>query len=222
MKIQTPIIEVFIADDHELLRKGLISLLEDVEDMHLTGEAANGAELINKLQYCTPDIVMIDFQMPVMDGVEATRIITKTYPSIAVIAISSFKYEHNIIKMITSGARGFVSKGANKAEFLEAIRTVHKNRTYYDKPIGKKLLDMIAAGQFDPQQNKFTSQLTARETEVLRMICMQKTNREISSLLELSPRTIEDFRNNLLTKTESDNTAGLVLFAIRFGIYDPE
>ncbi len=220
MKAQSTPIEIFIADDHELVRQGFRLLLEREPGIQVIGEAINGADLVEQMQYHTPDIILVDIQMPVMDGAEATKIITKKYPGIRIITLSLYNNEYNIIKMVLAGAQGHLSKAASPKEMVEAIKTVYNHGMYYDKAADKKLSAMISNKFFDRRHKQFTANLTERETEVLRLICMQKTNREISSILTLSIRTIEDFRTKLLVKTGSGNAVGLVLFALRYGIYD--
>jgi DNA-binding NarL/FixJ family response regulator len=222
MKTQPAPIEIFIVDDQELLRQGLRGLLHDEQDFKVIGEAVNGEDLLKQVENNMPDVILMDIRMPVMDGIEATRVLTKKYPGVFVLAISVFSHEYNIIKMIVAGAKGHISKGVSKGELIDAIKTVHNNSTYYDKPVSVKLTGMIVNKHFDPHQKEFTFHLTAREAEVLRYICMQKSNRDISAILDLSVRTVEDFRNKLLIKTNSDNTVGLVLFAMRYGLYNPE
>lgn len=118
MSTYSPPIAVFIVDDHELLRDGMKYALEGQSGIMITGEASNGADLIERIKNNIPDVILMDIQMPVMNGIEATKIITKKYPQVSVIAISVFNHEYHIIGMILAGARGHLSKGATKAEFI--------------------------------------------------------------------------------------------------------
>jgi len=222
MKTQTSNIEIIITEDYELLRKGFIMLLQQVPGISLIGEAANGMQLLELLETRQPDVILMDINMPVMDGITATRIISKKYPSIGVLVLSTYNHEYNIIKMVTAGAKGHVPKYVSQTELVEAIKTVHANDYYYEKRVSLKLNRMIEENIFDPGQNQFCFHFTPRETEILRLICMEKTNREICNLFNLSIRTVEDFRQRLNEKTGSSNSVGLVMFAMRYGIYDPD
>ena len=215
-------ITIVIADDHVLIRKALIVLLEQTERITVIGEAGDGLELIQLLETIEPDVILTDISMPRMGGSEATRIITKKYPGIPVMAISTFNHEYNIIKMVTAGALGHVSKSVAPKELLEAITTVSGNNFYYERPVRLKLNRMIDDKIFDPEQNDFCFHFTPRELEIMRLICMQKTNRDICQLFKISIRTVEGHRQRLKDKTGATTSVGLAMYACRFGLFDPD
>jgi DNA-binding NarL/FixJ family response regulator len=195
--------------------------LDDIPGIEVIGEAVNGADLLEQVKHNTPDIILMDISMPVMNGIEATRVITKDYPLVAVIALSAFNNEYHISEMIRAGAKGFLLKVVTKADLSEAIITVYNNGNFYCASTLKKMEQPVTSRPFYPG-NKAALHLTLREKEVLYLICLEKSNSEIADLLEISVRTVEGFRTSLFAKTKAVNIAGLVLFAINHGIYRPE
>jgi DNA-binding NarL/FixJ family response regulator len=219
--MQTGLIKILIADDHELLRTGCRRILGDLSGIEVIGEAVNGFDLLNQMEVNIPDIVLTDIKMPLMDGIQATGIITKKHPQVSVIALSYFDYEYYIMEMLDAGAKGYLVKAATKAELVAAIRTVYNGENYFCCHTREKLASMKEGGFFDPRQNKPAIHLTPREKEVLQLVCMEKSNIEISTLLNISVRTVEGFRTSLFAKTNASTIAGLTVFAINYGIYDP-
>lgn len=215
-------IRVVIADDHDIYRDGFRSMLASNQDIELVAEAADGASLLQVTAVNDPDVILTDIRMPVMNGIEATRQLTAKFPHIAVVALTMFNEDHQIIDMLAAGAKGYLLKDAPKADIINAIGTVHRNENYFCNTIAKKLARMVAHNMFDPELREKKIPLSDREKEVLKLLCEQKSNRDISLLLGLSVRTIEGFRADLLQKTGSQNVAGLVVFAIKYGIFTPE
>jgi DNA-binding NarL/FixJ family response regulator len=211
-----PKIKIALADDEELFRKGIAFLLEREKNIEILFEAANGSELI---QYLTeqpeqPDIVLMDLKMPLLNGVEATKIIHANFPSIKVIALTSYNTKPFIANMIQVGAVSFIVKNATPQEMLHTIMEVNSKGFYYNDHVMQiihedMLLNKSTKSKFD------TDYFTAREHRILTLICEQKSTPEIAEMLFISPRTVEGHRNNLLLKTESRNIAGLVVFALQ-------
>jgi DNA-binding NarL/FixJ family response regulator len=221
MRSEPEPIKIIIADDHEVLRDGFKYQLQKYPFLQLVAEAGNGEELIRLAGIYNPDIILTDIQMPVMNGIEATRIISQKYPHLSVIAFTVFNNEYHIAEMLAAGAKGFILKHAHPCELIEAIKTVHKNQHYYCRCSTEKLNRLVANKEYNLVTNKWKNQLSARETEILLLICEQKTNKDISKLLNISVRTVEDFRSNLLIKTQSQNIAGMVNYAVKYGIHIP-
>lgn len=215
-------IKVVIADDHEIYRDGFRSLLQNNDEIELVAEAGNGVSLLEITKMNNPDVVLTDIKMPVMDGIEATRKLNEEFPHIPIIALTMFDEDHYIFDMLSAGARGYVLKDAHKSEILNAIKTVNKNQSYFCKATHLKIGRLIANKLFDPKNNKIMMPLSDREKQILRLVCAQKSNKEISKVLKISVRTVEGFRTILLEKTQSQNMAGLVVFAMRYGIYVPQ
>jgi DNA-binding NarL/FixJ family response regulator len=209
-------IKIVLVDDELLFRKGISFLLERQESIEVLYEASNGVELMDFLKKATllPDIVITDLKMPLLDGVEVTKIIHKDFPSIKVIALTSYDSNCFVANMIDIGAVSYILKNATPNELIKTITEVAVNGFYYNENVLKiiKDNDTITRNSNSSVNNHF---LTNRELEILQLICGQKTTVEISQLLCISPRTVEGHRNNLLIKTESKNIAGLVLYAIQ-------
>lgn len=214
-------IKIVIADDHEIFREGFKSTLQHEPAVELVAEAANGHSLIGIVKQYIPDIIFMDIKMPVMGGIEATRILKAQYPQCAVIALSSYDEEYYISEMMNAGAVGYVLKDADKAQVMEAITTVYKNHEYFCSTIRKKIVGIVADRIRTQTNGKKGVTLTSRETEVLLLVCAENSNKEIAVILKLSIRTVEDFRKKLIQKTASRTSTGLVVFAIRRGIYKP-
>lgn len=215
------LINIIMADDHEIFRDGFAVMFRRSADIKLLGDARNGRQLITMVEKYNPDVVLTDIKMPDLDGVEATRIITASFPQIGIIALSMFDDDNLIIDMLEAGARGYLLKNAHKKEIVEAIRTVNKNEHYYCNHSSAKLAAMIASSRFNPNKELRKIVFTEKETEVMKLICKEFSTREISEAMHLSGRTIEGYREKILEKTHARNTAGIVVYAIRHGIFKP-
>ncbi|MBE0393413.1 MULTISPECIES: response regulator transcription factor [unclassified Flavobacterium] len=207
-------IKVLLVDDEVLFRKGIAFILEREEDIEVVYEASNGKELIDFLETTTehPDIILTDLKMPLLNGVEATKLIHVNFPNIKIIALSSYDSKSFVANMIDVGAVSYLVKNATPQELLKTIREVHNVGFYYNNYVMEVIKETVLDGA---NKRPFEIVLTNRENEVLQLICDQKTTAEIAEILFLSPRTVEGHRNNLLLKTTSKNIAGLVVFAIQ-------
>jgi DNA-binding NarL/FixJ family response regulator len=212
-------IRIILADDHEIFRDGFAGLLKKQDEIILIGEAADGKELVQLAEKLQPDVILTDIKMPIMDGIEATRIIAGRFPHIYVIALSMFNDDNLVIDMMEAGAKGYLLKNAHKTEIIEAIKTVHKQEMYYCKQTSNKLIQLLARSNSGPMKQSLRPKFTAKETEVIHLICQEFSNIEISEQLHLSIRTIEGYRKKIQEKMRVRNTAGIVVYAIKFGIY---
>lgn len=203
-------IKVFIADDHQLFRDGLKYILSETDDCIVVGEASNGEELIDKIDVANPDIILLDINMPVMDGLSAAREILKKNPKQAILVLSMYDSEEYYNAFIDIGVRGFLLKDSSNQELLTAIGKILKGDSYFSQQLLMKIIK-----NKDEVENVH---LTSREKEVLQLICMGASNYEISEKLFISQRTVERHRANLLEKTKSSNSIKLVLFAIKNNI----
>lgn len=216
-------IKLAIIDDQQLFRQGLASLIADSSDLELLYEAETSSQLLTYLKQNTllPDILLLDMKLPDINGNDLNKIIQKEYPSIKVLVLSMYDQERLVYRMIEAGASGYLAKNCSKEELLTAIFTAHKTGFYFNT---HTMQAMRNAAKFKNQPinnvNNIPIVLTKREEEVLQLICKELTNAEIAEKLFISLRTVEGHRNNLLAKTGCKNTAGLVVFAVRFGIYD--
>ncbi|NQX77156.1 response regulator transcription factor [Gilvibacter sp.] len=211
-------IRIGLADDEELFRKGIAFILEREADFEVVFEAENGQKLLDTLATMDdlPDVVLTDLKMPMVNGIEATKAVLKKYPAIKVIALTSYNTRGFIANMVDIGAAAFLVKNSTPKTVKHTVREVVKRGFYYNYQVMQIIQDEL---QGAPSRSlNVAEELTAREKEVLQLICDQFTTHEIADKLFISPRTVEGHRNNLLQKTESKNVAGLVLFAIRHNL----
>ena len=204
-------IRIIITDDHQLFRNGLKILLNSFPDFEVTGEASNGEEFLKLIQSVNADITLMDINMPEMDGIEATRRAIKLIPSINIIALSMYGEEDYYYRMVDAGAKGFLLKDSDIKEVREAILTVVKGGSYFSQEL---LYHVIQKFKHREQETK-SANLSKREKEILAKICEGLSNQEIADNLFISKRTVDKHRANLLGKTNSKNTASLILFAIK-------
>lgn len=213
---ENELISVIITDDHKIIRQGLRSLLERSNKIKVVGEASNGSELLELLSQTPADIVLMDINMPVMDGYEATRQVSDKYPDTKVIALSMLNDEPFVQKMFTCGASGYVLKTTGQEELYSAIKMVANGTTYICSDLSMKMLDRVsrpgAASKVEVGSGK---ELSKRELEILGLIAEGFTNAEIADKLFTSKRTIETHRQNILEKTQAKNTANLIKYAIQ-------
>jgi DNA-binding NarL/FixJ family response regulator len=218
MKLNTPI-RVVLADDHEIFRDGFKTLLKKQQDFEVVGEAENGRDLVTITKELQPDIVVTDIKMPVLDGIEATKSLIKHAPGLGIIALSMFDEEFLIVDMLEAGARGYLLKNAQKEEIFEAIRAVYNNETYYCNKTSSKLAQMIAKSGYNPYHKKQRVDFSERELEIMRLICQEYSNKEIGEKLFISTRTVEGHRNKIQEKIKARNMAGIIIYAVKHGIY---
>lgn len=209
-------IKIALVDDEVLFRKGISFLLEREENIDVVFEASNGEELISYLNQSItkPDIIIMDLKMPILNGVEATKIIRKNFPEIKIIALTSYDTKSFVANMIQVGAVAYLIKNTTPKDLLHTINQVFLKGFFYNENVLETIKDTIISSK-NSKSNLEGSFLSPREIEILQLICLQKTTIEIAEELFLSPRTVEGHRNNLLLKTESRNIAGLVVYAIQ-------
>jgi two-component system response regulator DegU len=207
-----------IADDHELFRKGFISMLSSVPDFEFILEAANGQELLDRLPAHTPDIVFMDLQMPVMDGIQATEAAFERFPNIKVIVVSMYNEDRFVIHMLEKGVQGYLLKDTSPDEVEKAIRRVDEEGFYYNDFVSKAMHRKMVTRQINKHPffpNACNVALSSREKEVLQLICDGLSTTEISDKLFISIRTVEGHRLRVLEKTGTKSTAAAVAFAYK-------
>ncbi|RZK16916.1 MAG: response regulator transcription factor [Pedobacter sp.] len=215
-------IRVLIADNHAIVRNGVISLLEKENNIEIVGQASNGTEVLEILQNeVVPDIILTDVVMPEMNGIELTRLLKLNHPKIKVLILTTADQEDLIISSFRAGAQGYLLKNVNISEVVFAIEQLAAGYTHLCTDIGMKLLNHLQ-GKFTLNSKKLKEsiQLSKRELEILALIAEGYTNGEIADKLFTSKRTIEGNRQNLLDKTGKKNTAALISFVVRNGIID--
>lgn len=209
---------VVLIDDHSLLRNGLASLIESLGHTVLF-EADNGKDFIKKLSNNPePDLVLMDINMPEMDGYDTTLWLKQKHPAVKVVALSMYDSESAIIRMMKCGAKGYILKDSEPAELKEALESLFSKGYYYSELVNSKL--MHAINNFDDGGNEIKSliQITEKETEFLKLICTELTYKEIADKLKISPRTVDNYRDSLFEKLNLKTRVGLAMFAARNGI----
>ncbi len=204
-------IKVAIVDDHSLFRNGLKLLLSGYPEIEVVGESSNGKEFLDDLSHTMPDIVLMDIEMPVMNGIDATTESLKKYPGMKIITLSMFGEEEYYYKMIDAGVKGFVLKNSDIDEVVKAIQTVMADGTYFSQEL---LLNVVKKFRDVRKTEQLHVQLSQREIEIIELICKGLSNQEIADTLHISKRTVDKHRANILSKTDTNNTASLVMFAV--------
>lgn len=211
-------IKIAIADDYTIYRDGLkIGLTQD-ENLEVMLEAGDGEDLIKGMETNMPDVIIMDLKMPVMDGMEATKLIKKKYPEMKILVVTMYDDEKFVIHLMEIGANGYLLKNAEAEEIRKAIYSVHETGYYFNNIVSNALLKkLVIKGNIKPSFKEGV-ELTEREQDVLKLICAEKTANEMGQQLFLSPRSVEGIRQRLIDKVGVRNTAGLVMFAVKNGI----
>ena len=207
--------KILLVDDHKLIRDAIHSYLDQDQEFDVIGQVSNGVEAIEFLDGTSVDVVMMDINMPIMDGVDCTREITKKWPEVKVLALTMMSDNQHIKQMMNAGAVGYILKNCTEEEVKDALRTVNAGDTYYSSEVTETVMqNMMKRKPLKKSHLVVDIPLTEREKEVLRLIIKEYTNQEIADELFISPRTVDAHKRNLLEKTDSKNVAGLVLYAI--------
>lgn len=209
--------KIIIVDDHSLFREGIKLLIENEGYGRVIAEAENGQVFLDLLNTHTPDLVIMDIEMPIMGGLEATKNALKICPDLKILVLTMLSGKTNYFDMINAGAMGFVLKTSGKQEFEKAINTIMRGETYFSNELLRKIIVNINTQSETAIDNSYPNaeNLTAREKEILHYFCQGLTVTEMATKLFLSTKTIEAHRSALLKKTNSKNTINLVLFAVK-------
>ena len=205
-------IRIAIVDDHTLFRNGVASLMSEFDELQVIFEAENGQQMQQALaKHPSPDVVLMDINMPVMDGYEATAWLKKNHPDIKVLALSMFEDDLAVIKMIRSGACGYVLKESKPRELLEAIKIIHTKGVYINELVSGKLIRSVA----DDDE----IDISKKELDFLKYCCSELTYKEIADKMHVSPRTVDNYREALFLKLNLKSRTGLVLYAIQNQVF---
>jgi DNA-binding NarL/FixJ family response regulator len=211
--MQTDKILIAIVDDHTLFRSGVGGLLSEFDELNVVFEAGNGHLMQQMLLKCPlPHVILMDINMPVMDGYDATRWLKEKYPQIKVLALSMFEDDKAVIKMIKCGASGYVLKESKPKEVLDAIKTIHTKGVYINDLVSGKLIRSVT-------EEENTPGFTKKELEFLKLCCSELTYKEIADKMFVSPRTVDNYREALFQKLNLKSRTGLVLYAIQNEVY---
>lgn len=214
-------VQIALVDDHTLLRNGLASLVRSFDGYEVLFEADNGKEFIAQLQhYPAPDLVLLDITMPEMNGFETADWIKQNLPNVKVLVLSVMDNDSIIISMLKKGARGYILKDSKPTVFKQALDNIRDTGFYINELISNKMLNYVTQeGSQSAKETSIISQLSEKEIAFLQMACTEMTYKEIAESMNLSPRTIDGYRDELLKKLNVQSRIGLVTFAIKNGLY---
>ena len=219
--IDTSVIKVAIADDHALFRAGVKTTLSNRKDVQMVAEAENGMQLLNLLKHITPDVILLDIQMPIMDGLATLPEIKRLHPDVKVIMLSMHNDHSVITRMMEVGANSYLTKDTDSEMIYQAIKTCHEQEFYFNDLTNKALLNGLRMKRPVEQEVPDVS-LNDKEITILKLMCEEKSTREIASAVDLSPRTVEAIRDKLKTKTGAKSLAGLIMYAVKAGIVEQD
>ena len=210
-------IRVLLVDDHTLLRDGLSALLELAPDIEVIGEAGNGRQALEKVRELSPDVVLMDIEMPVMDGLEAARRMRAQRLGAKVLILSQFDDATHVVEAVEAGVQGFVDKTAASAEVAASIRSVYRGDSYLSPSAARQLVGEYQRTDHGKGHDEY-DQLTSREKDVLKLVAEGNTSQQIADMLVLSRKTVEGHRTNLMAKLGIHDRVELVKYAVRKGI----
>jgi len=213
-------ITVFLADDHTIVRQGLAKLLEEEPQFKVVGQAENGREAVKMVEALKPQIVIMDISMPILNGIEATRLIKKSCPQTKVIILSMHTHDRYIAELLNLGVSGYLLKDSTGSDIIQAISAAVKGDTYLSPCISRRIVeDYLYFKKKSPQEDRY-GKLSNREREVFQMIAEGHSTKEISDMLCISSSTVKTHRANIMEKLQFENISQLVQFAIHLGIVD--
>jgi DNA-binding NarL/FixJ family response regulator len=209
---------IVIAEDHMVLRQGLRALLNSSDDLDVVGEAGDGMAAIRCIREQNPDLVLLDLNMPKMDGISVIKEIKQIFPATKILALTMFKNEEYILEAFTSGADGYCVKSSSYEELLMAIRSVLSGRNYVSSEISDKVLDGYLESRKKIKKESSLGKITSREREVLKLVGEGYQNKEIADYLCISPKTVEKHRANIMQKLDLHTASALTSYAIEKGL----
>ncbi|MCL5962418.1 MAG: response regulator transcription factor [Chloroflexi bacterium] len=214
-------IRVILADDHTLFRQGLKQLLERQGDLEVVGEANDGLEAVEKTDFLDPDVVLMDLNMPGIDGIKATRLIVERKPNTRVIVLTMYRHEENVLEAVKAGARGYLPKTLDSKELVRGVRAVHRGEALVKASVALKVLDELRQSRDQPK-GRGGCELTERDKDVLRLVARGASNRQIAEQLCLAEKTVENRLSLLFEKLHLDNRVQATLYALRQGLVSLE
>ena len=209
--------KIALVDDHNLVRSGLVEMVNKMNQCTVVFDADNGQSLLAYLENNElPDVILLDINLPIIDGYEIAKQIRKKYYTARILALSMLDEEYVIIRMLVNGVNGYLHKNAKPLELMEAIGCLVKYEYYYNNYVTSKMIYNIQTGNLKKQTNY---QLTDREIEYLKYTCLEKTHKEIGEILKVSPKTVEYYRDSISEKINIKTKVGMVLFAVKLQIF---
>lgn len=211
-------IRIILADDHAVMRRGLRLVLEQQEDFEVLGEASDGREALALVETLTPDVVLLDITMPNLNGIESARQITAKQLGCAIVILSMHSDEGYVLRALKAGARGYLLKESAEADLIHAVRTVSEGKAFFSPAVSRMLVEDYVRQLQDRDIEDSYDLLTAREREVLQLVAEGKSNKDVASMLNLSPYTVETHRGNIMEKLNLHSVPELILYAVRKGV----
>lgn len=206
---------IIIVDDHKIFRDGLMLLLENFDYVSVVGQAANGEDFLSLIENVVPDIVLMDINMPKMNGIVATKKALQKYPELKIIALTTFADDAYIEQMISAGVEGYMLKRSDIEDFEKAIKKVAKGGSYFSSEIIKVIARNLYKNKEQASKKQIGANLTSREKQILHLICKGLNNEQIADFIHLSPKTVEKHKSSLFQKTDTFNTVNLVIYAFK-------
>jgi DNA-binding NarL/FixJ family response regulator len=213
-------IKVLITDDHALFRTGVKTSLSHYSDIEFIGEAENGMQLLNMVKFLAPDVILLDIQMPIMDGIATLPEVKKILPDVKIIMLTMNDDVSMISKLMEIGANSYLTKNSDSETIYEAIKTVYTNEFYFNEYTNKAMLTGLRTRRIVETPLPEEAELSEKEIHVLKLMCDEKSTKEIADIVDVSPRTVEAIRDRLKLKTGAKSTAGLILYAVKHGIVE--
>jgi DNA-binding NarL/FixJ family response regulator len=213
-------IKVLITDDHALFRTGVKVSLSHYVDLEFIGEAENGMQLLNLIKSLRPDIILLDIQMPIMDGIATLPEVKKILPNAKIIMLTMNDDVSMISKLMEIGANSYLTKNSDSETIYEAIKTVYLKEYFFNEYTNKAMLSGLRNRKVVEAPEKDDAELSEKEMQVLKLMCDEKSTKEIADIVDISPRTVEAIRDRLKAKTGAKSTAGLILYAVKHGIVE--
>jgi len=212
-------IKILIADDHDLIHNGIINILRPLKNYKIIGKAINGEDAIEKAGLLKPDIILMDISMPVMNGIEATRIISESMPNINILALTQHEENEYVVEILKAGGAGYLLKNSSKKEFVDAIESVLAGNKVFSSKISEQLIsDLITSPVVESKSELENIPLTKREIEIIQKIANDMNNQEIADELHISLRTVETHRRNLMQKLNVKTVVALLKYAAQHNI----
>lgn len=210
---------ILIADDHEVVRKGLVALLQQQPDWQVCGEAGDGREAVDKAQQLRPDAIILDIGMPSLNGLEATRQILKTNPHARILILTLHDSDQVVRDVLNAGARGFLLKSDAARDLVAAVEALRRDKTYFTSKVASMVLEGYLRGSTGPAPTPVSrNRLTPREREIVQLLAEGKSTKEVAVALGLSVKTAETHRSNIMRKLQLHSVSDLVLYAVRNNI----
>lgn len=213
-------IKVLITDDHALFRAGVKTSLAHYPDIEFIGEAENGMQLLNQVKFLKPNVILLDIQMPIMDGIATLPEVKKILPDAKIIMLTMNDDVSMISRLMEIGANSYLTKNSDSETIYEAIKMVHTNDYFFNDYTNKAMLTGLRTKRVVEATLPEETELTDKEMQVLKLMCDEKSTKEIAEIVDISPRTVEAIRDRLKVKTGAKSTAGLILYAVKHGLVE--